>query len=167
LLIASATLKKSKGITEKGTMMILIVADFRLANSNGANDNFKGVATPYGSGTVSYRTALTLTTLATFLDMPTSTAHALTGALAETMGKRITDPNPGQGLTSNLVSAAPVLGVFRPGVSASTTPVSCVATCGIGMVSRTARWKTIPQILATWMTTLPLGLHRARRLTGH
>lgn len=38
-----------------------------LAYANGANDNFKGVATLYGSGTASYRTALawaTITTLA-------------------------------------------------------------------------------------------------------
>ena len=34
------------------TFAILILAVFWLAYSNGANDNFKGVATLYGSGTV-------------------------------------------------------------------------------------------------------------------
>ena len=77
--------------------------------------------------------------------------------VAETMSKRITDLNPGQGLTSNLVTAALVLGASRLGVPVSTTHVSCGAIFGIGMVSRTARWKTIAQILATWMTTLPMG----------
>ncbi len=48
-----------------GTMAMLILAVYWLAYSNGANDNFKGVATLYGSGTVSYRTALTWTTIAT------------------------------------------------------------------------------------------------------
>ena len=77
--------------------------------------------------------------------------------VAETMSKRITDLNPGQGLTGNLVTAALVLGASRLGVPVSTTHVSCGAIFGIGMVSRTARWKTIAQILATWMTTLPMG----------
>ena len=38
-----------------GTMAILVIAVFWLAYSNGANDNFKGVATLYGSGVVSFR----------------------------------------------------------------------------------------------------------------
>ncbi len=49
------------------TVLILVAAVLLLAYSNGANDNFKGVATLFGSGTASYRTALawaTLTTLA-------------------------------------------------------------------------------------------------------
>ena len=77
--------------------------------------------------------------------------------VAETMSKRITDLNPGQGLTSNLVTAILVLGASRLGVPVSTTHVSCGSIFGIGMVSRTARWKTIAQILATWLTTLPIG----------
>jgi len=77
--------------------------------------------------------------------------------VAETMSKRITDLNPGQGLTGNLVTAALVLGASRLGVPVSTTHVSCGAIFGIGMVNRTARWKTIVQILVTWLTTLPMG----------
>ena len=38
-----------------------------LAYVNGANDHFKGVATLYGSGTTSYRRALALATVTTFL----------------------------------------------------------------------------------------------------
>lgn len=44
--------------------LILIAALF-LAFSNGANDNFKGFATVWGSDMLSYRAALTLATLAT------------------------------------------------------------------------------------------------------
>lgn len=77
--------------------------------------------------------------------------------VAETMSKRITSLNPGQGLTGNLVTAALVLGASRWGIPVSTTHVSCGAIFGIGVVSGTARWKTIAQILATWMTTLPMG----------
>lgn len=47
--------------------MLLLAAALFVAFSNGANDNFKGVATIYGSGTASYKTSIawaTLTTLA-------------------------------------------------------------------------------------------------------
>lgn len=47
--------------------IVLFVATIFLAYSNGANDNFKGVATLFGSNTVDYRKALwwaTITTLA-------------------------------------------------------------------------------------------------------
>ena len=49
-------------------MMILwiLAAIFFLAYTNGANDNFKGVATLFGSRTTNYRTALAWGTLTTF-----------------------------------------------------------------------------------------------------
>lgn len=46
---------------------ILAVAAICLAFANGANDNFKGVATLYGSGTLSYRRALIWATVTTLL----------------------------------------------------------------------------------------------------
>lgn len=77
--------------------------------------------------------------------------------VAETMSHRITDLNTGQGLTSNLVTAALVLGASRFGVPVSTTHVSCGSIFGIGIASGAARWRTIGQIVLTWVTTLPLG----------
>src|SRR4051812_19774560 len=47
--------------------LFLFLATCFLAYSNGANDNFKGVATLYGSRTTSYRQALWWTTSTTFL----------------------------------------------------------------------------------------------------
>lgn len=47
------------------TILLLIAVAF-LAYSNGANDNFKGVASLFGSRTTTYRTAITWATLATF-----------------------------------------------------------------------------------------------------
>ena len=44
------------------------------------------------------------------------------------------------------------------GVPISTTHVSCGAIFGIGLVNGERQWSTIARILATWMTTLPLGL---------
>ena len=48
------------------TFALLLLAVAFLAYSNGANDNFKGVASLYGSGTVTYRVALAWATAATF-----------------------------------------------------------------------------------------------------
>ena len=45
--------------------ILLFVATCFLAYSNGANDNFKGVASLYGSGTCSYRTAIGWATITT------------------------------------------------------------------------------------------------------
>ncbi len=47
------------------TILLLIAVGF-LAFSNGSNDNFKGVATLFGSGTATYRTAITWATITTF-----------------------------------------------------------------------------------------------------
>jgi PiT family inorganic phosphate transporter len=47
------------------TVLLLLATAF-LAYSNGANDNFKGVASLYGSKTCSYRTAITWATITTF-----------------------------------------------------------------------------------------------------
>lgn len=48
------------------TLILLFLAACFLAYSNGANDNFKGVASLYGSRTGSYKTALTWATITTF-----------------------------------------------------------------------------------------------------
>ncbi len=45
--------------------LLILAAVFLLAYSNGANDNFKGVATLWGSGSLDYKKALTLATVAT------------------------------------------------------------------------------------------------------
>ena len=47
-------------------LTLLALMTLFLAYSNGANDNFKGVATLYGSNAVSYKNAITLATIATF-----------------------------------------------------------------------------------------------------
>ncbi len=45
---------------------LLLISTVFLAYYNGANDNFKGVATLYGSGTLSYKAAITIATITTF-----------------------------------------------------------------------------------------------------
>ncbi len=57
------------------------MATLFLSYSNGANDNFKGVATLYGSGTLTYKQALRLATVATIAG--TIVALFLAGALVK------------------------------------------------------------------------------------
>ncbi len=47
-------------------IVLLFLSTLFLAYVNGANDNFKSVATLYGSGTCNYKTAITIATIATF-----------------------------------------------------------------------------------------------------
>jgi inorganic phosphate transporter, PiT family len=79
------------------TEIALLAVTLLLAYSNGANDNFKGVATLYGSGVLNYRQARLLSTLATV-------AGAIaTVALAEALLKAFS----GRGLVPNAVVSDP------------------------------------------------------------
>ncbi|PCJ70392.1 MAG: phosphate permease [Rhodobiaceae bacterium] len=63
-----------------------------LALANGANDNFKGMATLWGSGTLSYGKALFLANVMTFIGA--ALALAIGGALLETFsGKGVVPPD--------------------------------------------------------------------------
>jgi PiT family inorganic phosphate transporter len=76
--------------------------------------------------------------------------------VAETMSKKITRMNPGQGGTANLVTALLVTTASRFGLPVSTTHVSVGSLFGIGIVNRTARLRTVLTILLAWVTTLPI-----------
>jgi PiT family inorganic phosphate transporter len=77
--------------------------------------------------------------------------------VAETMSRKITGMNPGQGFTANLVTASLVICASRFGLPVSTTHVSVGSLFGIGLINRSARWKMILGILLAWVTTLPMG----------
>jgi inorganic phosphate transporter, PiT family len=77
--------------------------------------------------------------------------------VAETMSRKITPMNHGQGFTANLITGLIVIGASRLGLPVSTTHVSCGALFGLGTVTGQARWGMIGKILAAWLTTLPLG----------
>jgi PiT family inorganic phosphate transporter len=76
--------------------------------------------------------------------------------VAETMSYRVTDMNPGQGFTANVVTGVLVVGASVFGVPVSTTHVSCGSLFGIGTITRKAHTDTIRQILLAWVTTLPV-----------
>jgi PiT family inorganic phosphate transporter len=75
--------------------------------------------------------------------------------VAETMSRKITAMNHGQGFCANLVTAALVIVASRFGLPVSTTHVSCGSLFGIGTVTRQAHWRTIGSVLLAWVITLP------------
>lgn len=77
--------------------------------------------------------------------------------VAETMSRRITALNPGQGLTGNIVTSLLVIGASRLGVAVSTTHVSVISIFGIALAGGKPQLGTIGKIGAAWITTLPLG----------
>ena len=78
--------------------------------------------------------------------------------VAETMSRKITRMNPGEGFTANLVTSLLVVLASRFGLPVSTTHVSVGALFGIGTVSGTAERDVILGILLAWVTTLPMGV---------
>ncbi len=76
--------------------------------------------------------------------------------VAATMSEEITPMSPGQGLGTNLTTALLVLVASRFGVPVSTTHVSCGALFGLGVSTGQGRWKTISQIVSSWVLTLPI-----------
>jgi len=76
---------------------LLLLTTLFVAYANGANDNFKGVATLYGSNTTSFRTALWIGTAATLAGCVSSVF------LAEALVKAFS----GKGLVPDAVAASP------------------------------------------------------------
>lgn len=77
--------------------------------------------------------------------------------VAETMSKKITSFNAGQGAVANLATALLVIVASRAGLAVSTTHIGTSAMFGIGVINRSADHKTILRICAAWLTTLPAG----------
>ncbi|MBI3767242.1 MAG: inorganic phosphate transporter [Deltaproteobacteria bacterium] len=115
----------------------LLVAAFALAYANGSNDNFKGVATLWGSGRLGYRPALALATGATLL-----------GSLAAVVdGSALAASFSGKGLVPDAITSDPrfafavgggaafaVLAASRLGFPVSTTHALIGALVGAGLV---------------------------------
>ena len=99
------------------TLTLLIIATLFLAYSNGANDNFKGVATLFGSGTTSYRAAITWATISTLAGSITSLF------LAGTLLKNFS----GRGLVPNDLAASPQF-VLAVGLGAGLTVMLATLT---------------------------------------
>lgn len=122
-----------------------------LSFARGLNDTPKIVALLIGARVIGANAGLLAVGLAMAIG-------GILGArrVAETMSRKIVHLNAGQGFVANLIAAVLVIGASRVGLPVSTTHVSTGGLFGIGMVTGTARWKTITTILLAWVTTLPL-----------
>lgn len=75
--------------------------------------------------------------------------------VAETLGKKVTDMDAGQGFAANLATAALVTTASFHSLPVSTTHVSVGSLLGIGIATRQAKWRSVGQIILSWMVTLP------------
>jgi len=118
--------------------LALFVTALLLAYANGANDNFKGVATLFGSRSTSYRTALIWANMTTFAGAATAVL-LFRALLAAFSGKGIVpDGVAGQGdflLAVGAGAALTVLLATRLGFPISTTHALVGGITGAGLVA--------------------------------
>lgn len=77
--------------------------------------------------------------------------------VAETLGKKVTAMNPGQGFAASLVTAALVTTASFHSLPVSTTHVSVGSLLGMGVITGQAKWRTVGEILLAWVSTVPCG----------
>ncbi|HEY1188216.1 MAG TPA: anion permease [Gemmata sp.] len=77
--------------------------------------------------------------------------------VAETLGKKVTDMNPGQGFVANLVTAILVTTASLHSLPVSTTHVSVGSLFGMGAATRQIHWRKAGEILLAWVSTVPCG----------
>lgn len=105
-------------------LILLFCAALFLAYSNGANDNFKGVATLFGSGTTNYKRAINWATITTFLG--SVTAIFLAGTLVKNFSGKGLIPDelihtPAFAVSIALGASATVFLATKIGMPISTT----------------------------------------------
>ncbi len=76
--------------------------------------------------------------------------------VGETMSKKITKMNSGQGFTANMITGLLVTTASIHGLPVSTTHVSVGSLFGIGAVTKKADYKIIGKIVLSWVLTLPI-----------
>ncbi len=77
--------------------------------------------------------------------------------VAETLGKKITGMNPGQGFAASLVTAVLVTTASLHSLPVSTTHVSVGSLSGMGLASQQTYWRKVAEILLAWVSTVPCG----------
>jgi PiT family inorganic phosphate transporter len=75
--------------------------------------------------------------------------------VAETLGKKITGMNPGEGFAANIATALLVNTASFHSLPVSTTHVSVGSLIGIGAITRKAHSKAVGPIVLSWLITLP------------
>lgn len=77
--------------------------------------------------------------------------------VAETLGKKVTDMNPGQGFAASVVTAVLVTTASFHSLPVSTTHVSVGSLLGMGATTHQAKWRKVGEILLAWVSTVPCG----------
>jgi inorganic phosphate transporter, PiT family len=118
--------------------LVLFAVTLLLAYANGANDNFKGVATLYGSGVLPYRRAKFLATAATLIGAVG--AAVLAEQLAQAFSGRGLVPNsvvsqPTFAIAVALAAGITVLLATRIGMPISTTHALVGGLAGAGLAA--------------------------------
>ncbi len=161
--------------------VLLALATLLLSYANGANDNFKAVATIYGSSTLSYRRALALATVAQILGSIASVV--LAGALlAKFTGQGLVGPDTladGRFIVAVALGAgATVLLATRIGLPISTTHsiIGGLVGAGVALSPNGVAWASLgavfllPLLISPFLafaiaaTLYPMARHVRRRL---
>ncbi|MFQ5777002.1 MAG: anion permease [Terriglobia bacterium] len=143
-------------------LIALITGALLLAFANGANDNFKGVATLWGTGRYRYRTVLLWGTLATFAG--SLLGGVLAGRLVQIFnGSRFLDRaaslDPAFLAAVALGAAATVLLASRLGAPVSTTHALVGGLVGAGLLAAGAsqiQWAAVATSVALPLLVSPL-----------
>lgn len=117
---------------------IALACALLLTYGNGANDNFKGAATLFGSGTTDYRKALNWATAATFAGCIAAiwiTAHLVAAFSGKLFVASEVLASPGYGLAVCAGAAATVLLATRFGLPVSTTHALAGALIGAALLA--------------------------------
>ncbi len=128
-------------------LVLLVAAAVLLAFSNGANDNFKGFATIWGCGTLSYRTAIILSNAATLAGGVASVIIA-GGLVKQFSGRGLIDDAVAASSAFSFAVAAgagtTVMLATRLGFPISTTHALVGGLTGAGLVSGSAlHWSAL------------------------
>ena len=138
--------------------LLLLVAALGVAFVNGANDNIKGVATLYGSATLSYRQALGLATVSTALGSLLSLFLA-TGLIRAFSAKGLLSDDlltPAVLAAVGVGAALTVLAATRFGFPISTTHALLGGLLGAGVVTAGTRLN-VAALGGTFLLPLLLG----------
>ncbi|MFN2458773.1 MAG: anion permease [Chitinophagaceae bacterium] len=163
-------------------IIFLFIAVLFLTYSNGSNDNFKGVATLWGSGTLNYKMALAFATITTFAGSVCSYFFAET-LIKNFSGKGLVPDNIIQSadfvLAVALAAGATVLLATRFGFPISTTHGLVGALIGAGLVavgtavnfSKLGKTFFLPLVLSPVIAVILSSLfyrlfHYSRKATG-
>lgn len=140
---------------------LLALTTFWLAYSNGANDNFKGVATLYGSGLTSFRGALTWASITTFLGSIVSIVLAEHLLKVFSGAGLVPDQLLGTGAMLVTVGFSAAVTIFIStvaGMPTSTTHALVGALLGVAWISSTLKlpWAVFLQLFVAPLLLSPV-----------